>query len=82
VLVTEGEQITLYPGKDKSEGEMVINISPGMALPVPAGFHIVKNTGSQDAKVIGPKICIFTVADPNNPVSLFISVHFLNCILI
>jgi hypothetical protein len=51
VLVTEGEQITIYPGEDKSEGEMVINISSGMALPVPAGFHIVKNTGSQDAKV-------------------------------
>jgi quercetin dioxygenase-like cupin family protein len=52
VYVLEGDGITIWPGKEKGDAKMEVPIKPGMALPVPAGFHIVKNTGTVKCKLI------------------------------
>lgn len=52
VYVLAGDQITIWPGSS-AEGEgMVVNCAPGAALPVPAGHHIVRNTGTTDAQFL------------------------------
>lgn len=52
VYVIEGDGITIWPGKEKGEEKMEVPIKPGMALPVPAGHHIVKNTGTVKCKLV------------------------------
>ena len=53
VYVLEGSEITIYPGKTKDEStKLVVPIQPGAAIPVPSGWHIVKNTGSDNAKMV------------------------------
>jgi len=52
IYVLEGDGITIYPGKEKGDEKMEVPIKPGMALPVPAGHHIVKNTGTIKCKLI------------------------------
>jgi len=52
VYVLEGDGITIFPGKEKGDEKMEIPIKPGMAIPVPAGHHIVKNTGTIKCKMV------------------------------
>lgn len=55
VYVLEGDGITIFPGTsgDLEQAEKLeVPIKPGMALPVPAGPHFLKNTGTVKAKLI------------------------------
>jgi len=52
VYVLEGDGITIFPGKEKGDEKMELPIKPGMAIPVPAGHHIVKNTGTIKCKLV------------------------------
>merc|ERR1712086_109479 len=50
-------ELSIWGGADKdmiAEGEpnVKVPIKPGMVLPVPTGFHIVKNTGQTDASCV------------------------------
>lgn len=53
IYVTEGDEITIYPGTTKDEAtKMVVPISTGAVLPAPGGHHVVMNSGSSTAKMI------------------------------
>mmetsp|Transcript_1754 Transcript_1754/g.3174 ORF Transcript_1754/g.3174 Transcript_1754/m.3174 type:complete len:220 (-) Transcript_1754:260-919(-) len=52
VYCIDGDQLTIYPGKKKGEQKLVVDLKPGMVLPVPTGFHIVSNTGSKTANMV------------------------------
>lgn len=52
LYVLEGESLCIYPGKEKGDKKMEMQIKPCAAVPVPAGDHIVQNTGSKDIKII------------------------------
>eukprot|EP00933_Yihiella_yeosuensis_P066343 TRINITY_DN7058_c0_g1_i4.p1 TRINITY_DN7058_c0_g1~~TRINITY_DN7058_c0_g1_i4.p1 ORF type:complete len:257 (-),score=55.95 TRINITY_DN7058_c0_g1_i4:244-1014(-) len=52
VYCLEGNGITIWPGMAKTDEKMEVPIKPGMAIPVPAGHHIVKNTGSIPCKLV------------------------------
>jgi len=52
VYVCEGDGLTIYPGKQIGDEKMEVPIQPGMSLPVPAGHHSVKNTGTKDCDLI------------------------------
>ena len=46
-VLSEGE-LSIWAGKEKTDPEkadLVAPVAPGAVLPVPTGFHIVKNTG-------------------------------------
>ena len=47
-----GNELTLWPGKSMKGDGKAIPISSGFAAPIGHGFHVLKNTGSEAAKII------------------------------
>ena len=52
VYVKEGNGITIYAGKEMGEAKFDMPLMPGMAVPVPGGHHLVKNSGTEDCEII------------------------------
>ena len=52
VYVMEGDGLTIYPGKEIGDEKKEIPIKAGMALPVAAGHHCVKNHGTKDCEIV------------------------------
>lgn len=52
VYIIDGEELSVWGGKDKEGDPLVIPVGPGAILPVPDGFHIVKNSGSKPVSAV------------------------------
>mmetsp|Transcript_22498 Transcript_22498/g.36162 ORF Transcript_22498/g.36162 Transcript_22498/m.36162 type:complete len:253 (-) Transcript_22498:176-934(-) len=52
VFILGGDEITIWPGKEKGEQKLVVPIKAGAVLPVPTGYHIVKNTGKETMSAV------------------------------
>jgi uncharacterized RmlC-like cupin family protein len=52
VYIVDGEQLTIWGGKEKEGDGMTVPVAAGAVLPVPSGFHIVKNTGTKPVSAV------------------------------